>query len=162
MNFLFHFAEVKSEKCLVVRIQLQPHVHHPPQDPMEITRVRTLYPKIKIIQGRSNTYPKNDRYCKIHPMNQMKRTLIEKILTVHMSNSYPERNTKNKSWIFQQKTTTANSRNNTSAILKLGLLIMLRDGYTYRKSKKDSQIKQIRRRKRKRQFLFPICVKNHW
>ena len=82
MNFLFHFAEVKSEKCLVVRIQLQPHVHHPPQDPMEITRVRTLYPKIKIIQGRSNTYPKNDRYYKMIPMNQMKRTLIEKILTV--------------------------------------------------------------------------------
>jgi len=53
--------------------------------------------------------------------------------------------------------TTANSRKNNSAILKLGLLIMLRDGYTYRKSKKDSQIKQIR----KRQFLFAICVKNH-
>ena len=73
---------MKSEKCLVLRIQLQPHVHHPLQDPMEITRVRTLYPKIKIIQGRSNTYPKNDRYCKTIPMSQMKRTLIEKILTV--------------------------------------------------------------------------------
>jgi len=53
-----------------------------------------------------------------------------------------------------------NSRKNNSAILKLGILIMLRDGYTYRKSKKDSQIKQIRR-KRKRQFLFQICVENH-
>jgi len=52
-----------------------------------------------------------------------------------------------------------NSRKNNSAILKLGILIMLRDGYTYRKSKKDSQIKQIRRRKR--QFLFQICVENH-
>ena len=158
MNFLFHFAEVKSEKCLVVRIQLQPHVHHPPQDPMEITRVRTLYPKIKIIQGRSNTYPKNDRYCKIHPMNQMKRTLIEKILTVCRIPIQKETLKTNRESSSRKKT-TANSRKNNSAILKLGLLIMLRDGYTYRKSKKDSQIKQIRRRKR--QFLFPICVKNH-
>ena len=30
---------------------------------------------------------------------------------------------------------------------------MLRDGYTYRKSKKDSQIKQIRRRKKDNFYL---------
>ena len=34
---------------------------------------------------------------------------------------------------------------------------MLRDGYTYRKSKKDSQIKQIRRRKR--QFYLQFVSK---
>merc|ERR1712129_484831 len=82
--------KAKSVKCLVLLIQLQPRVHrppqcvqHPPQDPMEITRVQTLYPKIKIIrESRSNTYPKTDRYCKMIPMTQMNRTLIEKILTV--------------------------------------------------------------------------------
>jgi len=82
-----------------------------------------------------------------------------------VSNSYIQKKTTKKTnrESFQQKKNkkTANSRKTNSAILKLGVLIMLRDGYTYRKSKKDSQIKQIRRRKRKRQFLFPICVKNH-
>ena len=87
------------------------------------------------------------------PMNQMKRTLIEKILTVCRIPIQKETLKTNRE---------SSSRKNNSKLKKKqqrNPKFMLRDGYTYRKSKKDSQIKQIRRRKR--QFLFQICVKNH-
>jgi len=86
----------------------------------------------------------------------MKRTLIEKILTVcRIPISRKKKTKKTNRESFQQKKNkkTANSRKTNSAILKLGVLIMLRDGYTYRKSKKDSQIKQIRRRKKDNFYL---------
>ena len=73
-----------------------------------------------------------------------------------VSNSYiqKKKTLKNKSWkLPAEKKTTAKLKKNNSATLKLGVLIMLRDGYTYRKSKKDSQIKQIRRRKKDNFYL---------
>ena len=73
-----------------------------------------------------------------------------------MSNSYIQKKNIKKQIVkasSRKKKTTAKLKKNNSAILKLGVLIMLRDGYTYRKSKKDSQIKQIRRRKKDNFYL---------
>ena len=148
---------MKSEKCLVLRIQLQPHVHHPPQDPMEITRVQTLYPKIKIIQGRSNTYQKNDRYCKMIPMNQMKRTLIEKILTVcripiqkeTLKTNRESSSRKNNSKL--KKKQQRNPKIRTSNYVKRWL-------YLQKKQKRFSN--QTNQKKKKTIFISNLCQKS--
>ena len=53
-----------------------------------------------------------------------------------------------------------NSRKNNSAILKLGILIMLRDGYTYRKSKKRFSNQTNQKKKKKTIFISNLCRKS--
>ena len=73
-----------------------------------------------------------------------------------VSKSYPEILKTNYESSSRKK--QHNTRKNNSAILKLGILIMLRDGYTYRKSKKRFS-NQTNQKKKKTIFISNLCQK---